>query len=288
MTEIIVQQPSGGPDVTRRNRRGDIYMFGDEVTDGSIRFAVKEVGEHIKSNLTHIELREEGTWNLTGLQLSGASLHLGFDMQLESQGDFLQTFNPSEVSSEHSLSLLPHTVYRKSGANAGTGTPHTPIVDKVIIEDFVTDPVSEVINTTIGQFYDIIIPQIIQTLTLQNGTVSATSNVTFTIYRGTDNTGSVIESREFPPSMFQANQPLVITLGSVAFSDNHPNIFLEFLSVNSLSLKTDSAGDVLMSAQAQELRTRDLFYDDLCLSNELDLTFSNELDLTYSNQFPTV
>jgi len=97
----------------------------------------------------------------------------------------------------------------------------------------------------------------------------------------------VIESRELPASMFPASTPVVIDLNSnIGFSTQHVNIFMEFVSATNLSLQTDASDMVVMSANAQELQTRDLFYDDLALGNDLSLIFANDLSLVFRNQFP--
>lgn len=287
---IVVQHPAGGPDVTRRNRRGFIYFKGDEFTDGSVRGAVHpEASDHAESDELHFEERQDGVWNLTSIEISGESLHIDKDMKLEAAADFLKTVNPSGIA-PHGTALIPHTPFITTDPGSGTRFAHTPVAGPLIVEDFVTDPVSQVISTTIGQIYNINIPQIISTLTFKTGTLAASNPIIFTIFKGSDNTGVAITSKHLPTSLFPANSDVVIDLGSsIGFSDLHPTIFIEFRSPNNnFSLETDSVGAVVMSALAQELQVRDVVYDDLAIGADLSLIFANDLSLVYRNQFPQI
>jgi hypothetical protein len=280
----MVLDPAYGKDVSVANNSdpGTLYLLGSETVEGSIRLILPE-----GADTAQIQLRGADTWNTTSLEISGGdSLHIDKDMHLEAAADFLKTHNPSGQA-PHGTALIPHTPYITTDPGSGTRFAHTPVAGPLITENFVTTPVSETLGTTIGQSYDIQIPQIIKNLTFRTGSVAPVQPVTFTIYKGTNNTGVIISSSSLSPSLFPASSDVVIDLGSsIGFSDLHPKVFIEFKSVIAFSMATDSAGDVVMSAVAQQLQVRDVIYDDMALSVDLSLIFANNLSVIYRNQFP--
>lgn len=275
---LAIQTPGGGPDVTRRNKRDLLYLKGDDSTDGSIRFSVDT-----NDNIGVVELRTGGSWNKTTFRVSGDSIELGLDLKLEAAADFIKTQNPSGFD-DHDIALIPHIPFTPFG----TLSPHIPIADTLKLETFFSSPVSQITATTISQTYSIPFAQIIKAITFQAGTLSASDEVVLKIHEGLDNTGVLISETNLPASKFLANNPVLVDFNSdIGFSETHVNIFIEMTSINSFSLETDVGGNIITDFLTQRLETRDLLYENLTLSNELDLTFSNELELTFHNQFPT-
>ena len=80
---LNIQSPTGGPDVTRANKRSILYVttdptavIGDETNiDGSIRFVFTPGDTE-----AHIEAKADGVWNDTSLRVAASSLMLGRDL----------------------------------------------------------------------------------------------------------------------------------------------------------------------------------------------------------------
>lgn len=273
---LEILTPGGGPDVTRRNRRETIYLKGDETTDGSIRIIIDA-----NDNVATVELRTSGVWNKTSFRFSTGSVDIGLDLKLQAAADFLKTRNPSGFDT-HDIALIPHIPFTPFG----TLSPHTPITDTLKVEVFFSSPVSQVTSTTISQVYLIPFAQIIKGITFQAGTLSASNEVVMSTHEGTDNTGVLIDQRILPASKFLANNPVQIDFDSdIGFSENHVNIFIEMVSVNSFSLETDVGGNIITEFLTQRLETRDLLYEDLILTNDLSFPFANDLSFVFHNQF---
>ena len=62
-------------------------------------------------------------------------------------------------------------------------------------------------------------------------------------------------------------------------------IFMEFVSTASISLKTDSGGNPLTKHEAHPLATIELLTENLIYNNSLDGVLNNTLDPVYANQF---
>ena len=282
-------------DVTRRNRSGAIYIKGDADTDKSQRMVFEDAVDPLTRghrDIIHFERRDGGiggVWKDTSILVNASgSLQLGPDMHLEAAADFLKTLNPSGQA-PHGVALIPHTPFINTDPGSGTLFAHSPVCGPLIIEEFVTGESSEIIADVIGQFYDINIPQIIKNITFKTGSVAPIAPVFMGIFKGTNNTGSVIHTEEFKASDFPVNGDFVVDFNSdIGFSNLHPVIFIEFLSTNNLSLKTDVNDMVLMTAEAQELQVRDVIYDDMALGLDLSLIFANDLSIVFRNQFPQI
>lgn len=273
---LAIQRPGGGPDVTRRNKRDVLYIKGDETTDGSIRIIISPADDD-----AHIELRASGSWNDTSFRFSSGSVEIGRDLKLQAAADFLKTQNPSGFDT-HDIALVPHIPFTPNG----TLSPHTPILDTLKTESFFTTPVSEIIATTISQVYTITFAQIINSIVYEAGSLSSSNEVEHSIYEGSDNTGVLISRKNLPASDFTANLPVLVEFDSdIGFSENHLNIFIEMVCVNSFSLKTDISGNIITEFETQALETRDLVYEDLVLGNDLSITFDNNLNFVFHQQF---
>ena len=270
-----IQRP-GTLDVTVANPNNILYIIGNEVTDGSIRFIFES-----PDNEAHVEKRENGVWNDTSLRFSGASVLVGRDLKIEAAADFIKTSNPSGFA-EHDVGLILHVPF----GDEGTMFPHTPIVDALFMDVIFSGPVSEIIDTTITQVLAINFAQIIKSIVYEVGTIGASSEVVQTIYKGTDNTGSIIDRQNISAVDFLANTTAIIDLNSsIGFSDMHPTVFIELVSDNSFALKTDVGNNLILSLDTQTLEKRDLLYEDLILTNDLSFTFNNSLEFVYHEQF---
>jgi len=282
---LVIEQPSSGVDVTRRNGRGTLYVkTGGAVTaddgsndpDGSIRIAFDAADK-----FSHIELKKDGVYNDTGFLFSEGSIDLGRNLILEATAHFLKTEN-SQGTDHHASALIPHIPFSDTGSDFG----HVPVIDIVETLDKFINPVGEINNTVIGQTHLLVLPQIIKTMTFQVGSTGATSQVTLKIFQGVNNSGELIDRKRISPIFVNANTPLVVDFGSnFGFSEENVNIFIQLESANSFSLKTDVGGNVITSFLTQELKQIDMVLDELVLSNDLSLTFTNELNFITHNRF---
>lgn len=277
---ISIQRPSG-PNVAVANSRATVYFSdgtftADENTDESIRLFYDP-----SDGFLVVRKRASGVWNDSSFRSSSGSLMVGRDLKIEAAADFIKTNNPSGFDI-HSTALIPHIPF----SDTGTGFPHTPITDVTADVVIFSTAVSEISGTTIGQTFTITSSQIIKLITYEVGTVGATSNIQHTIYRGTDNTGDILSRMNFPASDFPAETSVPIDFGSAfGFSDMHADIFVEFITDTSFTLKTDVSGDILITLNSQQLETRDLLYDDLIFTESLGLVLTSDLNPIYTNQF---
>ena len=271
-----IREFPASPDITAANPTDVIYIKGDEFTDGSIRFLYSDPDE-----FAHIESRNNGVWNDTGLRFSPNSIEVGRDMFLSSAAGFLGTFNPSAAHG-HGRSLIPHIQFDNDG---GTEKAHLPFLDKP--RDFVIyeNPVGEIVGTTIGQVFNVAPSRIMKTSTHQVGSVGASAQVTHSFYTGTDNTGLLFSRFNIPAGDLVATSPLVIDYKSAFGFDSAANIFMELTSASNFSLQTDVGGNLVTTHFAYEIKEIDSLADELVLSNDLGICFSNAGQFVIRDQF---
>ena len=273
---IEIQRPSG-VNVGVNNPGITVYITGNANTDGSIRFMFTE-----GDPTAHLESRANGVWNDTGLRLSSSSMLLGRDMLVSSIGGFLETVNPSEIV-DHLKAVIPHIEFNMNGT---LGAAHMPILDTRETFDVFPGPVvGEIVATSIGQVFSVDPTRVLHSATHRTGTVGATEQVNVSYYKGTDNTGSLLNRFMLPASEMPANQSFTIVYDSDFGFEQVENIFFEFISENQISLSTNLAGDVITSQDGHVLDELDIILDELVLSNDLSLTFDNNLNLVVHNRF---
>ncbi len=281
--------PTGGPDLSRNNKRSLLYVTTDPTAnnendvaaaaapDGSIRFLFTP-GE----SEAHIELKTSGIWNDAGLRVASSSLSLGRDLRLGAAGGFVETFNESEID-QHLRALLPHIQFTA----AGTISPaHMPILDKR--EDIVVFPgpaTGQITDTTIGQVFQVIPTRLLHSTTHTTGTAAAIAEVQLTFYKGTDNTGTIINRLNIPASVMPASTTFTISYPDDFGFENEVNIFFEFLSVSPFSLVTNALGQVITTQNGHVLDELDIILDELVVANDLSLTFDNVLGFVVNNRF---
>ncbi len=270
-----IRRPSS-LDVSVKNPNSTIYIIGDNDTDGSIRFEFT-TGD---SN-AHIESRASGVWNDTGIRVASSSLQLGLNTTLSSISSYLETIDLSALGG-HNISFIPHTEFSHE---TGTTFTHAPAID--VEETFVvfSTAVSEITGTTIGINLGVTPSRIVQESIHEVGTTGASAEVVVRFYKGTDNTGDLFDQKTLPSSDLVADTTLTIDYGQDLGFEGGQNIFQEFTSTASFSLKTDSEGNPLTSHVGHEITELGVVTENLALSNNLDLTYSNDLELTYANQF---
>lgn len=274
---VINVQRSGSVNLALNNPFDTLYIKGNENTDGSIRLIF------VAGDMTaHIELRTDGVWNDTSFRFDSGSVLLGRDLSLSAVGGFLETVNPSEMVN-HLKTLIPHIEFTITGT---MGAAHMPILDaRETFTVFAGPSTGEIIGTTIGQTFTISPTRILHSATHTVGSVGATAEVEVSYYKGTDNTGTLINRMMLPASAMVASQPLTIIYDSDFGFENIEMIFFEFISANNISLETNAGGDVITDQDGHTLAELDVILDEFTFSNELDLTLDNELNFCIPNRF---
>lgn len=283
---LHVLPPTGGPDVTRRNKRSILYITTDDTAaigadtdpDGSIRIVFTP------GDLSaHIEAKANGVYNDTGFRFSSSSVNIGRDLQASAVGGFLETLNLSEID-DHLKALIPHIQFDVNGT---LGAAHTPILD--VRKDFFVFPgpaTGEINSTVIGQVFIATPTRVLHSATHLVGSLSSTAPVEVSYYKGTTNTGPLLNRLNLSPSSMVANTPLVIVYDSDFGFENATNIFFEFKSNGNMTLETNSGGNVITTQNGHELEELDNILDEFVLANDLRITFDNNLNVVVHNRFP--
>lgn len=254
-----------------------LYLVGSEFVDGSIRLMFTE-----GDPTGHIESRADGVWNDTGLRFASSSMLLGRDMQVSAVGAFLETVNPSEMV-DHLKALIPHIEFDVNGTK---GAGHMPILDVRQTFDVFPGPVfGEITGTSIGQVFTVDPTRVLHSATHRTGSIAATEQVNVSYYKGTDNTGTLLNRFMLPPSAMPASQNFTIVYDSDFGFERVEDIFFEFVSENTISLAINLSGDIITSQDGHVLDELDIILDELVLSNDLAITFDNNLNLVVHNRF---
>ncbi len=273
---VEILRPSG-VNVGVRNPGNTVYIIGDANTDGSIRFMFTQ-----GDPTAHLESRANGVWNDTGLRLASSSMLLGRDMLVSSIGGFLETVNPSEIV-DHLKAIIPHIEFNPGGT---TGAAHMPILDARETFDVFPGPATgQIVGTSIGQIFSVDPTRVLHSATHLTGSVAPSEPVNVSYYKGTDNTGFLLNRFMLAPSEMVADQPFTIIYDSDFGFEKIEDIFFEFVSGNTISLATNAGGDVITSQDGHVLAELDIILDELVLANDLSLTFDNDLNFVVSNRF---
>ena len=272
-------------DVTKVNPTSKLYITTDSTAligaendpNGSIRI-VFTPGDPS----AHIELKANGVYNDTGFRFSSSSISIGRDLQISAVGGFIESLNLSEID-DHLKALIPHIQFDVNGT---LGAAHMPVLD--VRQDFVIFPgptTGEIVSTSIGQVFTASPTRVLHSATHEVGSVSASASIEVSYYKGTDNTGPLLNRLNLPASAMVANTPLVIVYDSDFGFENATDIFFEFISSASISLDTNVGGNVITTQNGHELDELDIILDELVLANDLSLTFDNGLNFVVHNRF---
>lgn len=275
--------PPGGPDVTRRNPNpaNSSYIKGDANTDGSIRFIKVDTGG-TQNRFTRIETRSAGAWAVTGLKFSGSSIDIG-NLTLSSAGRMIHTQNLAEASLQDSA-LIPDAPFSDED---GSNFLFVPIVTGAKDVSLYPGPaVSQILSNTITIEDLVGTGRLIDTITHQVGTQAPAAVVLYTIYEGIDNTGPIIFGpKEFGPSLFVINSPIVIDVGKSVLFEEGTAIFIELTTPEGLSLETDSGGNVLTDYNLHDFRTIGGITTNRMVNRDLYPILDRNLNPTYGKLF---
>ena len=275
VSSVNISYPGGGPNVTRRNKQGILYLFGDEFTNGSQRILFDGVEQAIS-----FEQKQNDVFNRTGISISAGSLSVGRDLTIGAAASFIETFNPS-VADEHQRALVPHVTFDDDG----TRFLHSPVLKPLDANVIFGPAVSEILSSTIGVNFTTTFTRIIETIIHQVGVVGASEFIAYSIFVGTDNTGLLVFQRNLGAVEVVANQPVEIEFNFDMGLRASTAYFIEFKSSAPFSLKTDSGGNPVTTFLEEELGIQFVVVEQLVLNNNLDHVWNNNLDPVYHNQF---
>jgi len=283
---LEILTPTGGPDVTRRNKRGLIYLTTDPTADNSLDTAPENsirITFAPGDPTAHIEKFNSGVWNDTGFRFASSSVGIGRDMTISAVAGHLETNNPSAAQG-HTRGLIPHIEFDDTGTNFA----ETPIVKAEEIFVVYSGAVGQAVGTTIGINLGTVPSRIIEFSIHEVGTIQSTAPVTVSFYTGTDNTGFLFNRKILPANSMVANTQLKISYDLDLGFEGGVNIFQEFTSTASISLKTDSLGNPLTSHEAHELDEVGILTENLMIDVDFDLMFDLSLNPMYAIQFPDI
>ena len=160
-----IQQPIGGPDVTRRNKRLVLYIEGDALlTTPNAERILKEVGEPVKPQ-TGIN----GRFNLTSWQFANGSVIIGESFRIGGAGGNIRTRDDAEPDT-NKFSFLPGIPFNADGSAFLT----VPFLDKMITADIFPGPTtSQLTATTIGLVIPAGTRRLLETITFEAGNIAA-------------------------------------------------------------------------------------------------------------------
>lgn len=267
---VTVLRPTG-PNVGVRNPGSALYVRGDENTSGSLRFKALDAS----SQITRYEENTDGAWNPGTLGVQGNTIMLG-EASLSAAFAYLEVEAAGELAA-----LMPHIEFD----NDGTRLVHTPILDELTEFDVATVKASEAVGTSITQHLVPNFSNILESITHEVGSIGATSQVTYTVYHGSDDTGPIKFQRNIPAAQFPADSPVTIFFGRSLGVEKGESIFLDITSDVAFSMSEDSSGHLLTVIEAYELAELGIYTENLMLDEELNTIFDEDLNPIYGNQF---
>lgn len=268
MSAPAVQRPSG-INVTRKNNVGTLYIFGDAITDGSIRLILRD-GETI----AQIQQRLNGQWNETSFKFDSSSILLGDDLTLSAGAGFLETTSRSAPAG-HQRALLPHTEFDEEG----TQNTHAPALNALHEEIIYANPTSNRIGTTLGDTFSAVGPLMLDSATWLVGTGAPPVSVNLSFYTGTDNSGILFYERNYSPDIFIPDQPLTIDFKDDFGFDEAGDYYYEFKTPpgsGDWNLKQNINDNLVLSFQAHNLVELDIVTENMVLDNDYDMVWTEE------------
>jgi len=274
-------------DITKVNPRATVYFSdgtftANETTNSSIRFLYDP-----SDGMLVIRKRLDGVWNDDGLRVSSGSLELGLDLSIGAAASFIETFNEA-IFDAHQKALIPHIPFD----DVGTKNVHTPILDIVNTDIIFSSAFSETTGTSIAISFTTDHARFVSTIFHEVGATGASTQVQYSIYAGTDNTGVLIKRKNLPSSDLVANTTLTVEFKSitgdrpnyVGFNDGS-DFFIELTSASSFSLKTDVSGNPLMSFIEQHQDVLDIVTNNLMTNIDGEIMFNSENRTMFAGQF---
>jgi len=271
------QQPIGGPDVTRRNKRDVLYIQGDGLlTTPNAERILKVPGKPVEPQ-TGIN----GRFNKTSWKWAPGSVIIGESFRIGGAGGNIRTRDDAEPDANQ-FSFVPGIIFNPDG----TAFLTVPFLDKMIEADIFPGPTtSQLTATTIG----IVIPagtrRLLETITFEGGSIAATSPVEMNIHVGTDNTGQSVFEENLDQALFAADLPIVIPIISTVILEANTQYFIEMVSDIAFSVDLNVLGQVITKFEFHNSRLEEVVTHNRMVNAELQEIVNADLEPVYASQF---
>lgn len=273
----LVGTTGGRASVKQSNPDGFVYIKGCEFTDGSLRLLPDSTSENIE-----FQLRTDGVWNETGIQIAGATIHVGRDLDISAGGEYIQTLE----ATANKNSLIPHVAFDDNG----TGFPHNPVLGKKVVRLLLQpDESFEVTGTDLQVTTDNPLTNpntgavLASRLYMKTGSIGATAPVTIVFRRGSS-VGPVFFQQVLPVSLMGTpNTEFFINLFGFLEGTPGQDISIQLFSNEIFSLKSNSSGVFFGGIDAFPLVEVDLLQDNLLLANDAGLIITNDASFAVGN-----
>lgn len=227
--------PIGTPSIAQANPVSELYTKGSDNVDGSIR-AIPDIGVEEDEEF---QLRKEGVWNDTGIQIAAATMKLGRELLVSAGGEFIRTGSISDPNFE---ALIPHIQFTDDGTSQSA---HLPILSaKIIKRPFQPDDSSVRTGTNISYFGPAPSTEFVTAIYYRTGPTAATQPVTLTV-RITSFDGLIIFRQAFPASTFPANTEIKLDAIQAVSVILEQNLFVSLTSDAVFSLKVESTFNIV-------------------------------------------
>jgi hypothetical protein len=196
-----------------KNEDNFIYLKGDADTDGSMRI----IPDLVNGLNFEFQLRTDGVWNDTGIDIAASTIHIGRDLKIGAAGDYIHITDRDDDFN----AIVPFLKY----SDAGTGLyPQVPILGEKKTTYFQTDDTTTYHSTLHSWTAYPPLDFLVEGMIFKTGAIAATAPVKVRIFKGVDNTGELFFEQNYPPAMFPANTEVSIVLGGMAeFHDGEPH-----------------------------------------------------------------
>jgi len=272
-----IQQPIGGPDVTRRNKRDVLYIQGDGLasTPNAERI-LKEPGKPVTPQ-TGIN----GRFNKTSWKWANGSVIIGESFRIGGAGGNIRTRDDAEPDANR-FSFLPAIDFNPDGS----AFLQVPFLDKMINADIFPGPTTAQLTAlTIGLVVPAGTRRLLETITFEAGSIAATSPVLFSIFVGTDNTGQLIDEQNLDQALFAADLPIVIPITSTVVLEANTQYFIEMVSSVVFSVDLNTLGQVITNFEFHNSRLEGVVTENRMVNKNLLPMVNKNLKPIYSKQF---
>lgn len=264
------------PDVTVENPIGVLYTYGHEFKDGSVRQITGVDPLNVR-----FRARAAGVWNNTGIEVSGATIHIDHDLRLGSAGDHIRITDANgEIQA-----LIPHINY--TDADGSDVSMHVPLQSalsppRIFQPDFSVD--------NVATFHEWAAPPatgevLAKTVIFKTGAIAATEPVIVRFYKGEDANGQLFFEQAYSTSIFPANVTISLSLIGLVDIFSGDIIFHEVSSDAAFSLLGDSSDVPWHGHTEYDIVEEEVVLTNLTLSDELEITFDDEDNFVVASPF---
>lgn len=273
-----IQQPIGGPDVTRRNKRDVLYVEGDGLLTTA---KAQRIRKPSGTSPVRVEAGVDGLFNPTTWQFGPGSVLIGESFRISGAGGNIRTRDDAEPDANQ-FSFVPGIIFNPNG----TAFLTVPFLDKMEIVDIFPGPTtSQITATTIG----LVVPagkrRLLESIIFEAGNIGASAPVAFMIYVGTDNSGQKVYEMNHAASDFVADTTVTISIASTVVLEADTQYFIEMVSAIAFSLDLNTLGQVITKFDLHNSRLEEVVTHNRMVNAELQEIVNADLEPVYASQF---